>query len=158
MVRSWPILCKVPSDYKVTLTKPDGSTDEIVMDSYPADGTAWFEYVVDTAGTWKLKFEFPGGYFPAGNYTVPAGVSMAGYTETYTRSVYYAPASTPETELVVQNEQVNSWPAASLPTDYWTRPVSPENREWQTILGDYPWYGPGGGDGWPEGTSTYWSA
>jgi hypothetical protein len=153
-----PSYARFLSDYKVTLTKPDGSTDEIVMDSYPADGTAWFEYVVDQPGTWKLKFDFPGGYFPAGNYTVPPGVSMAGYTESYTRSVYYAPASTRETELIVQNEPVNSWLPAALPSDYWTRPVSPENREWQTILGDYPWYGPGGGEGWPENTNVYWSA
>ncbi len=153
-----PSYARYLSDYKVTLTKPDGTIKEVVLDSYPADGTAWFEYEVDQVGTWKLKFDFPGGYFPAGNYTIPPGVNQAGYTETYTRSVYYAPASTPETILTVQAEHVNSWPPAALPTDYWTRPVSPENREWQNILGDYPWYGPGGGDGWPENTNTYWSA
>ncbi len=40
------------------------------MDSYQGDTTAWFEYVVDQVGTWKIKFNFPGDYFPAGNYTV----------------------------------------------------------------------------------------
>ena len=34
-----------------------------------------------------------------------------------------------------------SWPPSPLPTDYWTRPVSPENREWAAILGDYPYGG-----------------
>jgi hypothetical protein len=153
-----PSYARYLSDYKVTLTKPSGATDEVVLDSYPADGTAWFEYTVDEVGTWTLKFEFPGGYFPAGNYTVPAGVNMAGYTESYKKSVYYAPASTPETQLVVQDQAVASWSASPLPTNYWTRPVSPENREWWSILGDYPWYGPGGGVGWPENTNTYWSA
>ncbi len=60
--------------------------------------------------------------------------------------------------LTVQEGMITSWPSAATPTDYWTRPVSPENREWQNILGDYPWYGPGGGDGWRANTNTYWSA
>ena len=37
------------------------------------DTTAWFEYVVDQIGTWKIKFDFLGAYFPPGNYTMSAG-------------------------------------------------------------------------------------
>lgn len=147
-------------DYKVTLTKPDGTTNVVTLNSYPADGTAWFEYIVDQVGIWKLKFDFLGGYFPAGNYTVPIGSGTAydGYTESYNQSVYYLPDSTPETTLIVQNDMVASWPPALLPTDYWTRPGQPENREWWSILGNYPWYGPGGGPDWPAKTSTTWNA
>jgi hypothetical protein len=36
---------------------------------------------------------------------------------------------------------VSSWPSVPLPTDYWTQPVSPMNREWWPILGCYPWTG-----------------
>jgi hypothetical protein len=61
-------------DYKVTVTKPDGTKEVLTMDSFRADTTAWFEYTVDQIGTYKLKFEFSGGYFPAGIY--------AGYTGT----------------------------------------------------------------------------
>jgi hypothetical protein len=147
-------------DYKVTITKPDGAKDVITLNSYPADGTAWFEYVVDQIGEWKLKFDFLGGYFPAGNYTVPIGSGTAydGYTESYNQSVYYLPDSTPEQTLIVQAEMVASWPPSPLPTDYWTRPALPENREWWSILGNYPWYGPGGGPDWPAKTSTTWNA
>src|SRR5512136_1515104 len=42
--------------YKVTITKPDGTKDVHTMDSYPGDATAWFEFVPDQDGTWKLKF------------------------------------------------------------------------------------------------------
>ena len=49
-------------------------------------------------------------------------------------------------------------PAAALPTDYWSRPVSIENREWWSILGNYPPYGiVGGGPTWPADTNTYMS-
>ena len=37
------------------------------------------------------------------------------------------------------NEQVFSCPPSPLPTDYWTRPISPNNREWYAIGGVYPW-------------------
>jgi hypothetical protein len=58
----------------------------------------------------------------------------------------------------VQQEMVASWPAVPPPTNYWSRPVEPENREWYSVIGDFPWYGPGGGPGWPTGTSTTWNA
>jgi hypothetical protein len=130
--------------YTVTITKPDGSTDVIgPVNSYVADGTYWFPYVPDQVGIWKLKFEFAGDYYPAGRYlngvlnnSAPPGFSLfvRDYPETY-----YLPASTPEQELVVQEDMVYSWPPSDLPTDYWTRPISIENREWYAIGGNYPY-------------------
>jgi len=146
--------------YKVTFERPDGTTDVVTLNSYPADGTAWFEYVPDQLGTWKIKFEFPGGYFPAGNYTVPigSGTDYDGYTESYNMSCYYQPDATDWQSLTVQSAMVASWPPSPLPTDYWTRPIQTENREWWTIAGNYPWYGPGGGPDWPAKTATTWNA
>ena len=145
------------TDYKVTITDPDGNEDVLYMDSYRADTTAWFEYVADQVGTWKLKFDMPGGYFPPGNYTAQPGAVFypAGAVLSFPESVYYKPCSTGWQELVVQEEQVLSWPPSPLPTDYWTRPVSPENREWASILGWYPWRARGGGPDWPADTNIY---
>ena len=153
--------------YKVTITKPDGTTEVKTMDSFRADTTAWFEYKVDQIGTWKLKFEFPGGYYPAGLYAGYTGTREPGeflrdvvYTN-FTQSCYYEPSSTGEQELTVQQNIVASWPASPLPTDYWTRPVAFENREWWTIAGNNPWRGPGGGPVWdalyPD-TNPCWSS
>ena len=146
-------------DLKVTITKPDGTKETITMNSYPADGTAWFEYVVDQIGDWKFKYDFSGMYFPAGRYIdgniVTATTGGAVYT-----SAYYTPSSTKETTITVQQDMVWSWPAAPLPTDYWTRPISYDNREWWTIAGNYPWHGPGGGSKWDElypETNPRWS-
>jgi PQQ-like domain len=153
------------ADYTVKITKPDGTTETIVMDSYRADTTAWFEYIVNQIGEWKLKFEFPGGYYPAGNYTVYAGSALYSATaDTYTnflQSCYYKPSSTAEQTLTVQQDFVYSWPPTPLPTDYWTRPASMENREWWPILGNYPGTGyVGGGTLWNEvypDTNPYWN-
>ncbi len=145
--------------YEITIQKPSGQTDVITVDSYRADTTAWFEYLADEVGVWKLKFDFKGGYFPAGNYSTEFGAVMYGEATTFNfpQSCYYAPSSTDWQELVVQENTVASWPASSLPTDYWTRPISPENREWWWIAGHFPWRGPGGGSAWPENTNIYWA-
>ncbi|HEX9863127.1 MAG TPA: PQQ-binding-like beta-propeller repeat protein [Candidatus Bathyarchaeia archaeon] len=145
--------------YKVTITNPDGAQDVKVLDSYRGDSTAWFEYVVDKVGTWKLKLDFLGAYFPAGNYTAPVGgATVSGVIVNFTQSCYYKPSSTAEQELVVQSDMIASWPPSALPSDYWTRPVAFANREWAPILGNYPWYGPGGGNNWPADTNIYWSS
>ena len=147
----------------VIITKPDGETVNVgPMNSYQGDTSAWFEWVVDQVGTWKLKFEFLGFYYPAGNYL--NGIASAqprtelGVSSVYLDSAYYKPSATPVLELVVQQDYVASWPPSPLPTDYWTRPVSPMNREWWSILGDYPGASIlGGGPNWPAKTNVYMS-
>jgi hypothetical protein len=156
-----PSFTRYFTDYKVIITMPNGTQVTFTIDSYRADSTAWFEWYVDQPGTWKFKWEFPGQYFPAGNYTTPAGVSYAGYTESYTKSLYYKPTSSRELTVVAREEIVYSWPESTLPTDYWVRPAAKEHREWWTILGDYPWRGPAKASAtwdklYPK-TSRYWS-
>jgi hypothetical protein len=154
--------------YTVTFTKPDGTTDKIgPMSAYYGDTTAWFEYVADQVGTWKIKYDFPGAYFPAGNYTVPADSYYAGQGMAPLNaplSIYYKPSSDGPYEFVVQTDPVGRWPTIPLPTDYWTRPVQVENREWWIILGNYPSTGIVAGVGrgvsladWPADTNKFMS-
>jgi hypothetical protein len=144
--------------YQVIITKPDGTTETKTLNSYRADTTAWFEYTPDQVGTYKLKFINPGAYYSPGNYTINAGAFVSQTANAYTNfllSCYYKPSETKEQTLTVQQDMVYSWQPVPLPTDYWTRPVHPNNREWAPILGNFPWYGPGGGANWPTGTNVY---
>ena len=146
------------SDYTITIETPSGEQTVITMDSYRADATAWFEYIANEVGTWRLKFDFPGGYFPAGNYTTFKGAVYSQTTDSvssFSKSVYYEPSTTGWQELEVQEDIVYSWPEDGLPTDYWTRPVTPEKREWAPILGWYPYTGRGGDANWPADTNIY---
>jgi hypothetical protein len=149
-------------DFKVTITDPEGKVEEVLKDSYRADATAWFEYIPTKVGNYTLKFDFPGGFFPAGNYTVAAGAFGGAGIVSFVDSAYYKPSSSPVRTLVVQQDMVASWPPAALPTDYWTRPVHVENREWWKISGNWPGTGyQGGGYEWdtmyPD-TSPTWNA
>jgi hypothetical protein len=154
--------------YIVTITKPDGTTDTIgPLSSYIGDTTAWFEYTPSQLGTWHIKFDFPGNYFPAGNYTIPADSYYGGQGTPPLNaplSVYYKPSSDGPYNFTVQQDMVGRWPTVPLPTDYWTRPASIENREWWPILGNYPGTGIVAGVGrgvslanWPANTNKFMS-
>src|SRR4030067_2784194 len=149
-----PVTRQFVEAFTVTLTKPDGTTDKIgPITSYLGDTTAWFEYIVDQVGDWQIKLDFHGTYFPAGRYF--GGKVVTNTSGTVYGSAYYKPSTTENFELIVHSEQVMSWPPAPLPTDYWTRPISPENREWRVIAGHYPFTGRGGAEGWPANTNAY---
>ena len=131
--------------YTVFIQKPNGDTETIgPYESYMADATAWFNYIPDQVGTYKFKFESAGTYLPAGDYKdSPTGGAFFALAGNYTlgASVYYTPASTDWQELTVQEDMVASYPPAALPTDYWTRPIYPDKREWYPIAGNYPFTG-----------------
>jgi hypothetical protein len=121
-------------NYTVVITKPDGTQDVITTPSFKADATAWFPYIADQVGEWKIKFIFPGTFFPGGTLS---GGFMGGTTRV--NATYYEPASTKEQILTVQQDYVAlSWPEDYMPTDYWERPVHVENRQWWKIAGNYP--------------------
>lgn len=148
---------KYVNSFKLTITAPDGKEEVFIMDSYPADATMWKEYVPNQLGTYKIKFDFLGNYFPAGRYVEGNIVTATTGGLVITTSQYHKPSSDGPYDLVVQQEQVLSWPASLLPTDYWTRPVHPQNREWWSILGNYPPTGVYGGEdpNWPANTNPY---
>ncbi len=152
--------------FQVTITKPDGTTDTVgPLSSYAGDATAWFNYVPTQTGNYSLKLDFLGIYYPAGQYY--GGVIVTNSSGQNLNSAYYKPSSTAQQVLIVQQDMIASWPQSPLPTDYWTRPISPNNREWWPILGSYPptGYGPAiytvGGPTWDQlypNTNPHWSS
>ncbi len=169
--------------YTVVITKPDGSTITVgPMVSYAADTTGYLTYTPDVAGNYTIQFFFAGDYYPAGYYllgyrvataqSVPVGSYYQPHggaltttlTTTFnaTQDVYYLPSQSQKYTLVVQQDQVNSWQPSPLPGagNYWTRPISPNNREWWVIAGNDPNNEVGGGtgtQGWPDNTNVYTS-
>ena len=154
--------------YHITITKPDGTTDQYTMNSERDTGATWLEYVPTQVGQYKYKIDYPGTFFPAGIYNdgiiysdqASAGAGYQGVPTVYTGSSYYKAASSPEYTFTVQKDMVASWPIVGVPTDYWTRPVAVEHREWLPIIGDWPWYGPAGPDFYQmyPNCSPYWNA
>jgi hypothetical protein len=112
-------------DLSVTITGPVSETiDDITTDSTGATGVI---YVPTMAGNYTLVTHFPQQTLPTATarpYVSPAGTVML------------AADSDPLT-LVVTEEPVQYYPGAPLPTEYWTRPIDSQLREWSAIAGNW---------------------
>jgi hypothetical protein len=124
--------------FTVNVTKPDGKTDLLGPFTSDPVGTGFTPYTPDQVGNYTFVTTVaehtitggdPNGFPP--NW----GSRSSGYASV--GDVYSAATSKPIT-LVVQQEPIQPYPAAPLPTDYWTRPINGQNREWWTISGN--WY------------------
>jgi outer membrane protein assembly factor BamB len=119
-------------NYKLIITKPDDKTETITFE-YISDPTSaqGYLYTPDQAGTYTLKFEFPGQDVNAYSYN-----PISDY-----RDDTFLPSSA-STTLTVQEEQIppaiTSYP---LPTEYWARPIYGENTDWWAISSN--WLGSG---------------
>jgi hypothetical protein len=68
-------------------------------------------YTPNNLGVWSVKFSWPGDEIYAGSETT--------------------------VQFTVQEQEISSWPEAALPTGYWERPISAENREWYSLSGSW---------------------
>jgi hypothetical protein len=117
-------------DFTVTVTDPNGNIQTRELLSDPIGG-AWFSYTPTMTGTYKFKSE------------------MA--EETYAGTTYLGSVSS-ETTLEVQDDPIPGWPASPLPTEFWSRPIDAQNRDWASISGQ--WLGMPQ-IGFPEGVNYY---
>ncbi len=151
------IVNRVVVGYNVVITKPDGTKDTIgPLNSYQGDATNWFTYLPQQAGNYTFQLFYAGTYYPAGYYNqgIVYSTSQTGGSALL-QSAYYLPSNSAVVKLTVQADPVASWPPSTLPTDYWSRPISPNNREWWVIAGNFPFSGIGGGANWPAYTNIY---
>ena len=82
------------------------------------------------SGTYKLKPNFPEQTNPTTFFNFERGNMIFEGT--------ILEASTSETiDLVVQQDPLPSYPGHPLPSEYWTRPIDPQLREWSSIAGNW---------------------
>lgn len=109
----------------VTVTNPDGTKQ--IMGPFRSDavGSCYITFTPDKVGTYTFQMHFPG-------QTI-AGI--APFTGPINNT--YLESNSNEVTLIVQQEQVQSFPETGLPTNYWERPIYGENREWASISGNW---------------------
>jgi len=121
---------------KLTVTKPDGTTNDLGTFDSDATGGAWTSYVPNEVGEHTFNFEWPGTVFeedvnpvPYFSYWVMLGRAFLNDT--------YTPCSA-STTLTVQDEPIESaYPVNPFPTEYWQRPINSMNREWYSLGGNW---------------------
>jgi len=117
----------------VEVTRPDnttevlGGTDGFTTDSTGGTGTV---YVPSMTGNYTFQTHFPEQQTIPGNtagssfgaMAVPVGAHMG---ESYSRVL----------TVVVNTDPITFYPGFALPTEYWTRPIDAQIREWSAVAG-----------------------
>ena len=101
------------TDFRVEISKPDGTTDS--MGPYEAWATSgfFFMFTPDQVGTYTLQANFPGQWINT------------------TRDNYFKPSTSKAVELTVQADPITDYQANVMSQDeYWERPIYGENKGW----------------------------
>jgi hypothetical protein len=108
----------------VTVTKPDGHTQTLGPVTTDTTGMTGVSFTPTEAGTYYLQTNFPEQkilYTAAG--TLQNTTMKASTSEKY--------------PLIVTEDPRQYYPGVPLPTEYWSRPINAQFREWQSIAGNW---------------------
>jgi outer membrane protein assembly factor BamB len=111
----------------VTVTRPDGHTETLGPFSTDATGGTGGVFVPTMAGNYTLQSHFPEQTLPSSTsrpFSTPAGTTMLA-------------SDSPILTLVATEEPITYYPGHALPTEYWTRPIDAQIREWNVIAGSW---------------------
>lgn len=133
------------SGLNVTIERPDGVLLTLgPFHTDPTGGTGTI-YVPDMIGTYYLQTHFPEQFLTVDSLGVPAGTTMeASVSEKYT--------------LIVQEQPRQYYAGTPLPTEYWSRPINSQFREWSMLAGSHLLQGPPRNWGSEAGINLYTKA
>ncbi|MCW4003848.1 MAG: hypothetical protein NWE95_08060 [Candidatus Bathyarchaeota archaeon] len=114
----------------VTVTKPDGTTETLGPFKTDSTGGTGTVYIPETQGTYKLQT-----HFPAQNYTWT--MPPVFNPELGGKTVLYQASDSEIIDLIVTAEPQQVWSGIPLPTEYWSRPIDAQLREWATISANW---------------------
>jgi hypothetical protein len=108
----------------VTVTKPDNTTETLGPFTTDTTGATGTVYVPTMVGTYYLQTNFPQQVLEVASSGIPAGtIYQASQTEKY--------------PLIIQENPREYYPNIPLPTEYWSRPVDAQIREWYSVAGNW---------------------
>jgi hypothetical protein len=100
----------------VTVTRPDDHIETLGPIRTDSTGLTGTVYVPTMAGNYTLQTNFPKQKY---------------------QGITYEEGTSRILTLVVQEEPVKFYPGVPLPTEYWTRPIDAQAREWASIAGNW---------------------
>ncbi len=117
----------------VTITKPDNTTQTLGPFDTDSTGGTGTIFVPTQEGTYKLQTHFPEQWY---NYSTDDF-----FLGKQAVNCLYKADDSPVLELKVGAEEKQYWPGVPMPTEYWSRPIDSQIREWNVISGS--WLSPG---------------
>lgn len=117
-------------DITIVVTKPDGTNETRGPFKTDSTGSTFEQYTPATVGTYTITTYFPQQTQPTTFFNYERGTMAIAGTIML--------ASSKSCTLVVTQEPAEaSYPGHSLPTEYWSRPIDPQLREWYSISGNW---------------------
>jgi hypothetical protein len=122
--------------YTIEVTKPDNSKETLGPFTSDPIGGGYTTYTPTQVGTYTIvahRAEHEISCSPNG-YPPTWGPSSFGYNSI--NDTFAASDSDPVT-LIVQEEAIQPWTNAPLPTQFWTRPINSLNRNWACVAANW---------------------
>ncbi len=137
----------------ITVTDPDNKTNTLGPFTTDSTGGTGTVFIPDKIGTYYLQTNFPEQKTPSeirafAGISIPAGTTMKA-------------SDSEKLPLVVQDTPIQYYPNLPLPSEYWSRPIDAQIREWYTIAGNWlttppNFYAPYNDDA-PESSHVLWT-
>jgi len=112
----------------VTITKPDGTTDQRNFANLDAVASQFFFYPATQLGTYKFQAHFPGQTIQP--FSNPLGLSSSV-------PIVYGPADSNVVSVTVTQTPELAPKDVPLPTGYWTRPIIGADANWWMISSNW---------------------
>ena len=112
------------NDISITVTRPDNVVETLSGIRTDSTGLTGKTYRPTMAGNYTLQGHFPEQKAPA-------------TTSAYVVNTTMLASDSDKLTLVVQEEPIQYYPTLPLPTEYWTRPIDDQLREWAPIAGSW---------------------
>jgi hypothetical protein len=113
-------------DLTVTVTRPDGQIETLGPFRTDSTGGTGTIYIPTLVGTYQMQTNFPEQIQPVQAFFSP-----------FPTNITYLAATSDILELEVLADPVPVYPGFPLPTEYWTRPIDGQLREWSAISGSW---------------------
>ena len=118
------------SGITITVTKPDGKTETLGPFTTDSTGSTYTEYTPDQVGNYTITTNFP-------NNTYPITITPSGRTQPIQQGTILLASTKSMTLEVTEQGAEQFYPGHALPTEYWSRPIDPQLREWYSISGNW---------------------
>ena len=113
-------------DMTVEVTRPDGTSETLGPYKTDSTGGTGDIYTPTMAGTYEMYTVFPQQTVITGGGFMGPEVEIT-YTGSHSETLY----------LEVTEEPIQYYPGHALPTEYWSRPIDSQLREWSSISGSW---------------------
>lgn len=114
---------------KIVVTKPDGTTETLGPFTTDSTGSTYTLYTPDQVGRYNITTYFPEQEMPVNTTAVERGTTI------YAGTIMLA--SEASSYFIVTEEASATYPSHALPSEYWSRPIDAQLREWYSVSGNW---------------------